>query len=242
MKSATPAACFADPQEMTLIDHLGELRRRLIRAILAAVVGMAVSGCFIDFIVAFITAPAGQLYYLRPAEAFFIYVKVAMVAGIVFAAPVLFYEFWAFLVPAFTQKEHAILALLVPGSLLLFLAGTAFGFCVVLPQGLHFFLSFGDSTVQPLISVESYLDFALMLILPFGVVFNLPLVLLALAEMDVVSSAWLKAQRRFVILLAFIAAALITPTTDLVSQTLLAIPILLLYEISRLIIRYGLHK
>ena len=88
MKSATSAACFADPQEMTLIDHLGELRRRLIRAILAAVVGMAVSGCFIDFIVAFITAPAGQLYYLRPAEAFFIYVKVAMVAGIVFASPV----------------------------------------------------------------------------------------------------------------------------------------------------------
>lgn len=242
MKSATSAACFADPQEMTLIDHLGELRRRLIRAILAAVVGVAVSGCFIDFIVAFITAPAGQLYYLRPAEAFFIYVKVAMVAGIVFASPVLFYEFWAFLVPAFTRKEHAILALLVPGSLLLFLAGTAFGFFVVLPQGLHFFLSFGDSTVQPLISMESYLDFALMLILPFGFVFNLPLVLLALAEMDVVSSAWLKAQRRFVILLAFIAAAIITPTTDLVSQTLLAIPILLLYEISRLIIRYGLHK
>ena len=231
MKSATSAACFADPQEMTLIDHLGELRRRLIRAILAAVVGMAVSGCFIDFIVAFITAPAGQLYYLRPAEAFFIYVKVAMVAGIVFASPVLFYEFWAFLVPAFTQKEHAILALLVSGSVLLFLAGTAFGFCVVLPQGLHFFLSFGDSTVQPLISMESYLDFALMLILPFGFVFNLPLVLLALAEMDVVSSAWLKAQRRFVILLTY-----------LVSQTLLAIPILLLYEISRLIIRYGLHK
>lgn len=227
---------------MTLTGHLTELRKRLIWAIIATAAGMAVSNYFLDEIMYFLTAPAGKLYFIKPAEAFFIYFKVCLTAGAIIASPVLFYEFWAFLVPAFTRHEKKVLSLLVPTSLLLFLCGIAFAFGIVLPQGLHFFMSFTSATVQPMITMESYLDFVLMLVLPFGVIFNLPLLLIVLAKAGLITSAILRKKRRYVIFFAFVAAAIITPTTDMVTQVLLAAPMIVLYEVSRIIIQYGLRK
>lgn len=227
---------------MTFVDHLSELRRRLIKSVIAVVIGMAVSAWYIDDIVAFVTSPAGTLYVMRPAEAFLIYMKLALWSGAVLASPILFYQFWAFLLPAFTTHEKKILALFVPASVLLFLGGLAFSFAVVLPQSLHFLMTFTTAEVQPLWSLEGYLDFAILMVLPFGVIFNMPLLLVALAKMGLVSSEQLKQVRKYVIVLSFIVAAIITPTTDMVSQSLLAVPIIVLYEFSLAFIRYILRK
>lgn len=227
---------------MTFVDHLSELRSRLIKSAIAVVIGMAVSAWYIDDIVAFVTSPAGTLYVMRPTEAFLIYMKLALWSGAVLASPILFYQFWAFLLPAFTTHEKKILALFVPASVLLFLGGLAFSFAVVLPQSLHFLMTFTTAEVQPLWSLEGYLDFAILMVLPFGVIFNMPLLLVALAKMGLVSSEQLKQVRKYVIVLSFIVAAIITPTTDMVSQSLLAVPIIVLYEFSLAFIRYILRK
>ena len=226
---------------MPLTGHLSELRRRLIISIAMLAVGMILSNFWLDEIMAFLSAPAGKLYFMKPAEAFFIYFKVMLTAGAIITAPVLFYEFWAFLVPAFTTHEKRLLFFLVPTSLTLFLSGIAFSWFIVLPRGLQFFLNFSSDAVQPLLSMESYLNFVFMLVLPFGLIFNLPLVLIVLAKLGLISSDMLAKKRKYIILLSFVAAAVITPTTDILSQCLLAMPMIVLLEISRLIIKYGLR-
>ena len=115
-------------EAMTLTEHLGELRRRILHSLAALAAGTLVSGFYIDEIVAVLTAPATNLYYMRPAEAFFIYIKIALACGVLLAAPILFYELWAFLVPALTGRERPALMLFVPSSVLLFWAGIAFAY------------------------------------------------------------------------------------------------------------------
>lgn len=229
-------------EAMTLTEHLGELRRRILHSLAALAAGTLVSGFYIDEIVAVLTAPATNLYYMRPAEAFFIYIKIALACGVLLAAPVLFYELWAFLVPALTGRERSALMLFVPSSVLLFWAGIAFAYFFVFPQGLHFFTTFAGGNIAPMLSIESYLDFFLMLVVPFGFIFNLPMVLIVLAQMGVVTSALLKRGRRYMVVASFILAAIITPTPDVVTQTLLAVPMILLYEGSRVFIKLVLRK
>lgn len=229
-------------EAMTLTEHLGELRRRILHSLAALAAGTLVSSFYIDEIVAVLTAPATNLYYMRPAEAFFIYIKIALACGVLLAAPVLFYELWAFLVPALTGRERSALMLFVPSSVLLFWAGIAFAYFFVFPQGLHFFTTFVGGNIAPMLSIESYLDFFLMLVVPFGFIFNLPMVLIVLAQMGVVTSALLKRGRRYMVVASFILAAIITPTPDVVTQTLLAVPMILLYEGSRVFIKLVLRK
>lgn len=227
---------------MSLTGHLTELRRRLIHSLIAVAVCAVICQFFIDDLSRILTAPAGKLYFTKPAEAFFIYFKLLIAGGVVFASPLLFYELWAFLVPAFTMKGRRTLTLLTVSSLVLFAAGALLAFFYVVPKGLKFFLSFGGSLAQPLISMDSYLNFVIMLVLPFGFAFNLPLVLLLLAKMGVITSSWMKRHRKYVIFGSFIASAVLTATTDVFTQCLLALPIIILYEISRLIIQYVMKK
>lgn len=194
---------------------------------------------FIDLIILFLTAPAGKLYFTRPAEAFVIYFKVAVMTGAIFSSPILFYQFWAFLVPAFTRREKRALSILVPASVGLFMMGIAFSYFFVLPQGLKFFMSFTNDVVQSMWSMESYLDFVVMLVVPFGFIFDFPLLL---ASAGIVSSLQLRRMRKCIYFLAFVVAAIITPTTDIISQTLLAAPMIVLYEVSIVGIRMVLHK
>ena len=226
---------------MTYTEHLDELRTRLLRMLAAVAAGMLLSYIYIDSLVAFFTAPAERLYYLRPAEAFFIYLKVGLVCGLVFASPVAFYELWAFVMPAFTLRQRLRLTLIAIASVLLFGAGLAFGHRFILPLGLRFFMGFDSATVQSMISMESYVDFVLTAVLPFGFVAELPLVLSLAACLGLVSSSLLVRGRRYVIFGIFTFAAIATPP-DAVSQLLLAVPMLLLYEIGLLFIRYVLKK
>ncbi len=227
---------------MTVTDHLTELRGRIIKSVIAVAVGVAFCAWQIDAVVAFLTSPVERLYVMKPAEAFLIYMKIALWSGVIAASPVWFYQVWAFLLPAFTKHEKKGLLLIVPLSTVLFLGGIAFAFFIVLPQGLRFFMSFAMESVQPLWSLAGYLDFAVLMVVPFGVIFNLPVALVVLARMGLVSSIQLKSFRKYVIVISFAIAAVITPTTDMISQSLLAVPMIILYEVSLVFIRYGLKK
>ena len=227
--------------EMSFTEHLEELRHRLMKMLLAVVVGLFISYCFIDTIVSFVTAPAGKLYYLRPAEAFFIYIKVGAVAGCVIATPIIFYQLWAFVMPAMNIKQRLWLLAITVLSLGLFASGILFSYYLVLPLGLAVFTGFDAQGVQAMISMENYIDFLLMLLLPFGLIFELPLVIIVGAGLGIITSNGLKRMRPYVILLSFLLAAILTPP-DVISQIMLAVPMLCMYELSLLFIRYILQR
>ena len=178
---------------------------------------------------------------MRPAEAFMIYMKVALLSGLLLASPFMLYELYA-VRPALTWRERKFTLLCIPLALLLLIAGMLFSYSFVFPRSLEFFLGFAAGKVNPLISMESYLDFMLMLVVPFGFAFNVPVILTLLAYMGLISSRLLMKFQRHVILVAFIIAGVITPTPDIITQTLLAVPLILLYEVSIVIIRYLFNR
>lgn len=231
-----------DDGSMTLIAHLTELRSRLIKSLIAVAVGSVVGYCFIGDIMHYLTLPAGKLYYMQPSEAFFTYIKVAIVAGFLLALPVVFYQAWHFFLPALTRKERLVLGLVVPISVLLFFAGLAFSFFLVLPAGIRFFMSFGNGELEALFSVNRYFDFVISFVLPFGFVFELPLIITILGKIGILSSRFLGKYQRIVIFLSFILGAIITPTPDIFTQSMIALPMIVLYEVGYLIVRFALRK
>ncbi len=158
--------------------------------------------------------------------------KTAVIAGFILASPVVFFQFWRFILPAMTDRERTWTVLFVPLSVALFLGGIGFSYFLVMPQSLHFLMAFGGENFTPLLSMESYLEFVLLMILPFGVIFNMPLLMTALSLAGLVQGKTLKKGRKFIILGSFILAAVITPTPDIITQSLLALPAIGLYEIS----------
>lgn len=217
---------------MPLTGHLAELRKRILYSLAAVLAGTVICLFFIQNLISLLTAPAGHLYFARPAEVFVIYMKTALIAGFILASPVVFFQFWHFILPAMTDREKTWTLFFVPLSVSLFLGGIAFSYFLVMPQSLHFLMAFGGENFTPLLSMESYLEFVILMILPFGVMFNLPLLMMALALAGLVKEKTLKRGRKFVILAAFILAAVITPTPDILTQSLLALPAVFLYEIS----------
>lgn len=218
--------------DMPLTGYLAELRKRILYSLAAVLAGTVICLFFIQNLISLLTAPAGHLYFARPAEVFVIYMKTALIAGFILASPVVFFQFWRFILPAMTDREKTWTLFFVPLSVSLFLGGIAFSYFLVMPQSLHFLMAFGGENFTPLLSMESYLEFVILMILPFGVMFNLPLLMMALALAGLVKEKTLKRGRKFVILAAFILAAVITPTPDILTQFLLALPAVFLYEIS----------
>ena len=219
-------------RDMSLAEHLTELRSCLVKVGAALVAGTAVSFYYLEYIIKTLTAPVGQLYYLRPAEAFMVYLKIALLAGLILASPMVLYQLYSFVRPALTLREKHYALCTIPIIIVLFLGGMLFSYYLVFPRAVEFFLGFGAERVSPLISMESYMDFMLMLVVPFGFVFNIPVVLLLLVYVKLVSAQTLNKYQKHVILAAFILAALITPTPDIFTQSLLALPMVVLYEVS----------
>lgn len=228
--------------EMSVIDHLQELRQRLIVAILFVGAASTVSFFFVDDLIKWITLPAGKLYYLNPAEAFFAYMKLSVFTGFLLSAPVVLYQVWAFVVPALTRSEKSLAVILVPASVFLFYLGLAFSYFLVLPVAVKFFMGFATESLQPLFSLGQYLSFVMSMLLPFGMIFELPLFIFVLAKLGVISSAFLAEKRKLALLLAFIIGGVVTPTPDLFGQVMIAIPLLLLYEGSIWLVKAVLHK
>ncbi|MDI3316362.1 MAG: twin-arginine translocase subunit TatC [Bacillota bacterium] len=221
--------------QMTVLEHLEELRRRLVIMAIAAVVG-AVGGWFLaPHGIAFLIRPAQQLHiqmiYLAPSELFWVYMRVGVILGLIAVSPILLYQLGAFVWPGLRPQERRMVILVFPAVLILFLAGSAFAYFVIVPYVLRFFLSLSFPGVRPTLSVQSVLGFILNLIWPFGLVFEWPAAVAALTGIGVVNAAQLARARRYAILLIFVVAAVITPP-DPISQIVTAIPMLGLYEAS----------
>ena len=231
-----------DDGSMSILAHLEELRWRLIRSIIAVIVCSGICYYFIEDIMAFISQPVGKLYYLQPSEAFFTYLKVSICCGFILALPIVFYQLWCFVLPALTIKERYIAAVIVPSSVILFLSGLAFSFFLVMPAALKFFGGFGSESLLPMFSVARYFYFLFSFILPFGFVFELPLVVVIAAKLGLLSSKFLGEKQRYVIFFSFVIGAIITPTPDIFTQTMIALPMIVLYELSYLTVRFILRK
>ncbi len=231
---------MSDQEEKSpFTEHLGELRDRLIRAFIAVGIGFVTAYFFKEQLFEILTAPLvtamaksghAKLIFTGLPEAFFTYLKVALLAGIILATPVLFYEFWMFVSPGLYREEKKYLLPIIILSLIFFIAGASFGYFIVFPYGFQFFLGFTSETIQAMPSMKEYLSFASKMLLAFGSVFELPLILTFLSRMGLVTPAFLKKNRKYALLLFFVGAAIITPP-DVVTQVMMAMPLILLYEI-----------
>lgn len=228
--------------EMPISGHLQEFRKRLIICLAAVAIASGIAYQFVDDIIAMISAPAGKLYFLNPTEVFFSYLEIAVCTGALVTLPILCYEIWQFVCPALAPTERHAVLWLVPFAVLLFYAGLSFSFFLVLPAAVQFFMGFSTDTLQPMFSLNSYLSFFIAFMLPFGVVFELPLILFFLGKIGIVSSVFLKRKRRILIVLAFVFAGVISPTTDIFTQTMIAVPMIVLYEVSIYLVQYVLRK
>lgn len=229
-------------EEMSAIDHLEEFRRRIIISLVTVMIAAAVCYSWAEEMVAFLTQDAGKLYYMNPAEAFFTYLKVSVFGGFLISIPVLVHQFWAFVVPALTNKEKKTFDIIVPASVVLFFVGLAFSYFLVLPTAVAFFMGFSTDSLMPMFSVGQYLSFVISFVLPFGFVFELPMIVLVLAKMGFLSSEFLRSKRKIVIVGSFVVGAVISPTPDIFSQCMIAIPMLLLYEASIMMVQIFLKK
>jgi sec-independent protein translocase protein TatC len=221
-------------------EHLGELRDRLIRSFIAVGVGFVIAYLFKEKLFRILTAPLvtameadgnAKMIFTGLPEAFFTYLKVSLLAGIILATPVLFYQFWMFVSPGLYRNEKKYLLPVVFLSLLFFIIGASFGYFIVFPYGFQFFLGFATDTIQAMPSMKEYLSFASKMLLAFGFVFELPLVITFMARMGLVTIPFLKKNRKYALLLFFVLAAVITPP-DVITQIMMAVPLMVLYEIS----------
>jgi len=218
--------------------HLEELRQRLIVCFVAIGIGFVLAYGFKEKLFQILTRPlisvmqAGDnMIFTGLPEAFFTYLKVAFLAGIMLAAPVIIYQFWMFVAPGLYHKEKRLLVPIVLLSSIFFIGGALFGYFIVFPFGFKFFLGFATDSIRPLPSMKEYLAFAAKLLLAFGLVFELPLIITFLAKLGLVSVDFLKKNRKYALLLFFVFAAILTPP-DVVTQIMMALPLMVLYEIS----------
>jgi sec-independent protein translocase protein TatC len=172
-----------------------------------------------------------SLVFLAPAEAFWMHMKVSFVAAFIVSLPVIFLQIWKFISPGLLSKEKKYVTPFLLGATLLFLTGALFCFVIILPFAMSFLLGYKTGSLSPMISVGSYIDFCLKFILAFGAVFELPVAIIFLTKFGIVSPQTLAKNRKYAVLFSFIAAAMLTPTPDAFNQVLMAVPIIILYEV-----------
>ena len=230
-------------EKQPFLSHLEELRKRLIACAIAVGGGFVVCYFFSERLFQILVSPlkanmpeGDRLIFTNLPEMFFTYIKTAFIAGLLLVAPYVFYQIWMFIAPGLYQREKKYVVPFVLFSSILFVGGALFGYFVVFPFGFKFFMSFANEYVQALPSVKQYFSFSVKLLLAFGVVFELPVVVFFLAKMGIVTADLLKAKRKYAILLTFVMAAILTPP-DVVTQCMMAGPLIVLYEIGIVIAR-----
>jgi sec-independent protein translocase protein TatC len=252
-----PLAVFTEPPpdepevdeeelQMTLIEHLDELRGRLIKSVGALVLTTAIAFVFTPTLFQLLIVPAPDvikregLIFIEPTEAFLTYFQVSLMTGIGLASPVILYQVMAFVLPALTRREKRLLFAFMPLVVVFFCIGVMFGYFVTLPFALKYLIDFNiGGIVRPLIRVGDYLGFVTTILFWMGIAFETPIVIFFLAKTRIVNVRRLSAYRKYAILVAFVLAALITPTPDPLNQSLVAIPLWILYEIGILLSRFA---
>ena len=229
-------------RELSLFEHLGELRRRLLVAVVALLIGSGVAFAFFRQIIRWLVRPAqelsggdGSLIFTEVTEMLATSVQVSLVGGVVLASPVILYQVVMFAAPALTSKERRYLLAFLPGVLLAFASGVAFGYFILAPPALHFLLTFGADVATPMIRVSNIVNLMIRLLFWLGMAFETPLVMYLLAQLGIVSARAFSRFRRYWVVVAFLIAAIITPTIDPVNQALVAVPLLGLYEVGVLL-------
>jgi sec-independent protein translocase protein TatC len=217
--------------EMSLFDHLEELRQRIFYALIA--VGIGIVGCFffVKPIVQLLEVPAGDVKFLQlaPGEFFFVSLKVAAYSGILVASPMILYQIIAFVLPGLTRKERRLLGPIVFGSSILFVGGLVFAYIALIPAALNFFISYGADVVEQLWSIERYFEFVLLLMFSTGLAFQIPILQALLGLLGIVSSQQMLSGWRFVLIGAAVLGAVLTPSTDPLTQSLLGGAVVALY-------------
>ncbi|MDE2939195.1 MAG: twin-arginine translocase subunit TatC [Chloroflexota bacterium] len=234
---------MSSSRELTLIEHLSELRRRIFICVIALIIGAMVAFLFWTDVVELLKRPAqevneGQgvnLIATQVTELLSTSVKVSLVGGFVLALPVILYQVMRFVAPGLTVSERRYLLLFMPGALLAFCCGLAFAYFVLTPRALPFLLTFGGGAADPLIRISNYVDVMLRLHFWMGLSFETPVIMYLLGQLGIVSARMFSRFRKYWVVIAFILGAIITPTFDPLNQTLVAAPLLALYEVGILL-------
>ncbi len=234
-------------KEMTFLEHLEELRWRIIFSIIGIVVGTIVAWIFIDFLVdVVLLKPAkdsgAHLQNLRPFGQLFLYMQIAIMVGIIISIPNIFYQFWQFISPALRKHERRYIFWIVAFSSICFLLGIAFAYFVMLPLTLKFAAQFGSESIKNEFSIEEYMSIIISVMLAAGLIFELPMVSFFLSKLGILKPSFMKKFRKHAIVIIMVAAAFLTPGTDPVSQIVLAVPLVVLYEISIFISKISQKK
>jgi len=226
-------------KEMTFLDHLEELRWRLVKAVIGLLVATIVCGIFSDWIVneailrpSRLTNPPLVLINTIPFGQITFYMIVILVAGLILSSPWILYQLWKFVQPGLMPKERKYISSIVFFTTICFLSGVAFSYFIMLPYMLQFFASFGSTSIQNMIAINEYMSFVLQLILLSGLIFELPMVSYFLARLGIVTPEFMRRYRRHAIVANLVVAAVVTPTTDPFTMMVFALPMFLLYEIS----------
>lgn len=220
-----------DDVEMSLFDHLEELRLRIFYALIAVVLGIIVCFVFVNPIVRLLEVPAqgAKFLQLAPGEYFFVSIKVAGYSGLLISSPFVLYQIIQFVLPGLTRRERRLLGPVVLGSTVLFGVGLAFAYYALVPAALNFFITYGEGVVEQMWSIERYFEFVLLLLFSTGLAFQIPIIQLLLGALGIVSAQQMLSGWRIVILGAAILGAVLTPSTDPVTQSLLGGAVLSLY-------------
>jgi sec-independent protein translocase protein TatC len=237
-----------EADKQPFLSHLEELRRRLIFSAIAVGIGFVCCYAFAADLFELLLIPlkaklpeGDRLIYTNLPEMFLAYLKTAFIAGILLASPVIFYQLWKFVAPGLYQHEKKYGFSFVVCSTILFVCGALFWYFIVFPFGFKFFLSYANENIQALPSVKQYFGFATRLLLAFGVVFELPVIIFFLSRMGLVDVAFLRKKRKYAVLLAFTMAAILTPP-DVITQCMMALPLIILYEIGALVAWLGENR
>lgn len=240
---------MAENSDMGFLDHLEELRWRLIKALIGIVVGSVIIGIFIDWIMDNIlfapatrTVPPLSIINLRPYGQFLIYMEVIFIGGAVLSVPNIIYQIWKFVEPALKPNERKYVTAVVIFTSICFITGVVFSYYLMLPAALGFFANFGSTIIENKISADEYMSFILSMVLASGIVFELPMLSFFLSKIGILKPEFMRKYRKHAIVAILLLAGIVTPGPDITSQLMLGIPLLLLYELSIFICKYSQKK
>ena len=235
--------------KMSLSSHLEDLRKRLIRILIIVGIGFAVCWYFREWLFQVITAPLADvlpknsyMIYTNLPEAFFNYMKISFYASLFLTSPFTLYQLWKFVSPGLYSTEKKYVVPFVISSTVLFIGGVLFGYYLALPPAYSFFVEFSSDFLKPMFSLKEYLSLSLKLLLAFGLSFELPVFIFFMVKIGIVNSTILAKKRRYAILIIFIVAAVLTPSPDAITQIIMAVPLIILYELSIFVAKFAEKK